>query len=95
MKVDPREIFEAESIESFDSITVGDVIACSGWSRGRVVVKADANEDGAVLFLADPDDRFVEAPRRVDRENYDSRGGWRRYPALSALWKKATGIKGG
>jgi len=97
VKVKPREIFNKEPIESFDSIELGDVIACSGWSRGRVVEHVDAEESGPVLFLADPDDRYAEGPRRVDRAEYDGRGGWHRYAGLRALWKRACKIqpKGG
>lgn len=92
MKVDPRSLFATETVV-FEDIALGDVIACSSWKRGRVVINADENEDGKVFFLADPDPTYAEAPRRMDLAHFQNRSGWRRYPALSALWKKATGVK--
>jgi len=93
MNVNPREIFETESVESMEDVKLGDVIACDSWSRGRVVVMTEADGEGPILFLADPDNRFADAPRKMTASEYGARSGWRRYPALSALWRKATGAK--
>jgi hypothetical protein len=92
MKVDPRSLFATEPLQ-FSDIAVGDVIASSNWSRGRVVVNQDENNNGKVFYLADPDETYAEGPRRLDQAAFNERGQWRRYEALSAIWKKAIGVK--
>lgn len=81
-----REIFRTEPVALKD-VEVGDFVRCSGWSRPRLVLSRDANESGPTIFLADPDVRFEKEPRRVDREEFEQRGAWVRYPELRKLWR--------
>ena len=87
--IDPREVMatEAIAIEDFETLEEGDFIKCDGWSRPRVIVKEEMNGQGKYFFLADPDPRFVEKPRKVDGAQFQQKGSWVKYPKLSMLWK--------
>lgn len=88
-----RDLFNTEPVK-LEDMQEGDFIRCGGWSRPRLVVHADENAQGNVVFLADPDDRFDSVHRRLDRDEYDQRGGdgsWLRLPNLRKLWEENQG----
>lgn len=91
--MDPRTLFDTEPV-TLAQMETGDFVRCSGWSRPRQIVHSDENADGRVVFMADPDERFETKPRRLDRAEYEDRGGdgnWLRYPNLRQLWETAQG----
>jgi hypothetical protein len=89
---DPREamafILASENIPDIASIRPGQFIACQAWKRPRRVQMMDMQEDGHVLFLAEPDaDRADDKGIRVvTEEDYGNRGTWRRFPLIQAIW---------
>jgi hypothetical protein len=91
--IDPRQVFDTSPV-TLDTMEVGDFVRCAGWSRPRLVMHGDENASGRVVMLADPDKRFSEAHRKLDRDEYNARGGdgnWVKYPNLRRLWEASKG----
>lgn len=86
----PQDLLMRVEVE-WEDVELGDWVAASYWSRPRRVEHVDLEECGNVLYLAEPDvDRANKHGfRRVDREAWDQRGQWRKFPALRLLWEAA------
>lgn len=87
--INPRQVMDTVEVpaEDFETLEVGDLVRCQGWSRPRVIVNAEENAGGKYIFLADPDSRFDEAPRRIEGPEFQQRGPWVKYPHLGQLWR--------
>lgn len=89
---DPRKLLDVEPVER-DDVEAGDFIRAGHWTKPRLVEYADVNGSGKVLFLAEHDTGRVdrEGIRIVDKEEWERRDGWVRYPNLRRLWDAAHG----
>jgi hypothetical protein len=89
----PSDIMSSERVECPEDVMVGDFLRPQGWSRVRRVECIDHGGDGPVLLLREPDESRTNAHgiRRLDREGWEARGAWIRYPNLRRLWDAAHG----
>ena len=87
---DPRQVLAHEGVE-LENVTEGDWIGASYWSRPRRVEHVDLAEDGAVVYLAEPDESRANdhGMRRVNGDDWDRRAPWKQYPNLRLLWDAA------
>jgi len=83
--MDPKKLFDAIPLTTDPK--VGDFIAAANWSRPRLVLAVDKNQDGTIVSVAEPDSSRADehGVRRMEAEEFASRT-WRYYPYLTQLW---------
>lgn len=90
---DPRTLLDTEPCGGRHKVEAGDFIRAGSWTKPRRVEHVDTQSDGPVLLLAEHDTSRTNTHgiRRVDKNEWERRSGWVRYPHLRRLWDAAHG----